>query len=277
MHERRMAANAGVRPIPWETFDRTRYSDKALAIAAEATLTLASGEYGAVALFGAVASALSLHGCPFDMVSAAANIPSDEARHAEYATRMTSLLNGKELAQTTLDVNQEVLLRRCVKPTNFLDLDILMLELPAISESIAAAMLHQCQRRARDPVVRRFYANIVRDEVHHARLGWYYLAWRAPQWTQPERQRISDRAGEIVVTIEQRFSRGRDAPKAHREDARALGVLDTPTQSATIRRLMEDEMVPALDRLGLGASHAWRARRRAKPSVNDAAADGTIE
>jgi hypothetical protein len=26
--------------------------------------------------------------------------------------------------------------------------------------------------------------------------------------------------------------------------------------------VMEDEIVPALDALGLGASHAWRARRR---------------
>jgi len=25
---------------------------------------------------------------------------------------------------------------------------------------------------------------------------------------------------------------------------------------------MEDEIVPALDALGLGASHAWRARKR---------------
>jgi hypothetical protein len=31
-----------------------------------------------------------------------------------------------------------------------------------------------------------------------------------------------------------------------------------------VRRIMEDEIVPALDAVGLGASHAWRVRRRGK-------------
>jgi hypothetical protein len=257
-----MAENAGARPIPWEKFDRGRYSDRALAIATEATQTLATGEYGAVALFGALASALALHGCPFDIVSAAAKIPADEIRHADYATRMTSILAGNTHAASTLDVDRDVLVRRCIKPATLLDLDFFMLELPAISETIATAMLDECRSVTRDPVVRAFYANIVRDEVHHGRLGWYYLAWRSPQWTVAERQRVADHCGEMIVDIERRFSRGRDAPPEHAADARALGVLDTAAQSATIRRLMEDEMIPALDQLGLGASHAWRVRRR---------------
>src|SRR5258706_11573202 len=114
MHERRMAANAGARPIPWGRFDRTRYAEGALAVAAEATHTLATGEYGAVALFGSLASALALHGCPFDIVSAAAKIPSDEIRHAEYATRMTSLLSGTPHSSAMLDVDQNVIAHRCV-------------------------------------------------------------------------------------------------------------------------------------------------------------------
>ncbi len=69
-------------------------------------------------------------------------------------------------------------------------------------------------------------------------------------------------SGQLLVTIEDRFSCGRDAPAGHARHAHALGVLDTPAQSATIRTLMEEEMVPALDRLGLGASHAWKLRRR---------------
>ncbi len=267
LHERRMAKNAGARPIPWNDFERSRYSEPALRIAAESTHTLATGEYGAVALFGAMTSALVLHGCPFDLVSAGAKIATDEIRHAEYATRMTSLLSGTDHPATTLDVDQAILALRCAKPVTLEDLDIFMLELPAITETIATAMLDECRTTATDPVVRAFYANIVRDEVNHARLGWYYLAWRAPHWTQAERQRLADRCGEIVVQIEHRFWRGRDAPRAHREDVRALGVLDTPAQSTTIRQLMEGEMLPALDQLGFGASHAWKVRKRAKGSA----------
>ena len=35
-----------------------------------------------------------------------------------------------------------------------------------------------------------------------------------------------------------------------------------PRRRRAVRAVMEDEIVPALDALGLGASHAWRARRR---------------
>jgi hypothetical protein len=102
----------------------------------------------------------------------------------------------------------------------------------------------------------------VADEVHHARLGWYYLAWRSPQWTRAQRQRVADRVGDLVVSIERRFWRGRDAPKAARTAARALGVLESVGQRAAVRAVMEDEIVPALDAIGLGTSHAWRIRER---------------
>ena len=177
---------------------------------------------------------------------------------------MTSLLSGTEHVVTTLDVDRALLARRCAKPVSLEDLDVFMLELPAITETIATALLDECRTTARDTVVRAFYANIVRDEVNHARLGWYYLAWRAPRWTQAERQRLADRCGEIIVQIEHRFWRGRDVPRKDRDDALALGVLDTATQSTAIRRLMEEEMLPALDQLGFGASRAWEVRRRPK-------------
>jgi hypothetical protein len=110
--------------------------------------------------------------------------------------------------------------------------------------------------------VRAVYSSIVADEVHHARLGWYYLAWRAPAWTRAERQRVGDRAGAYVVEIEKQFWRGRDAPEGVRAAARALGVLESEGQRRAVRAIMDDEIVPALDALGLGASHAWRQRKR---------------
>jgi hypothetical protein len=72
-----------------------------------------------------------------------------------------------------------------------------------------------------------------------------------------------DDCRENVVRIEERFSRGRDAPAGAKAAARALGVLDSPAQQAVIQRIMEEEIVPALDAIGLGASHAWKVRLRA--------------
>ena len=66
----------------------------------------------------------------------------------------------------------------------------------------------------------------------------------------------------MIVQIETRFGRGRDAPRGAQKAARALGVLDTQRQRRIVRDLMDHEIVPGLDALGLGASHAWEKRRR---------------
>jgi hypothetical protein len=247
-------------PIPWSRFDRSRYSAEALALAYDAQTKLALGEYVAVDGFARLASALALRGAPFDIVAAAARIPSDEIRHADYALRMAGLLAGRDPETIRLSMPRPPGAGQAAAALSDEALDLLMIEVPAIGETLAAALLMACRQRASDPVVRAQLTSIVGDEVHHCRLGWYYLAWRAPQWTLPQRQRLADRIGAQVIKLEQRFSRGRDAPAGSRKMARALGVLDTAGQRRVVRQVMEKEIVPALDALGLGASHAWHAR-----------------
>lgn len=251
--------------IPWDRFEPTRYNDAALDLASQTARSLATGEYGAVSLFGSLVSALARHGAPFDLVSAAAAIPGDEIRHAEYAMQLSHLLGGPGLGEASVDVDHETLDRRCARPETLEDLDAMMLDLPVMGETLATGLLDVCREISEDPVVRAFYANIVRDEVHHARLGWYYFAWRSPQWSRAERQRIADRAGAIVANVERRFYWGRDVPENLAREARALGILDSETQRMEVRRLMEQEIVPGLDALGLGASHAWKVRAPLEP------------
>jgi hypothetical protein len=257
-HEQ-VLANGGKRkvsPIPWDEFERGKYPEAALELAARANRALASGEYGAVTLFSRITASMILHSVPFDIVAASTRAATDELRHADYAARYASLCAGKPV---TLRVERAALES---KTFTLLGLDKMMVEATAIGEVLAAALLEACLDRAEDPVARVFFANLVRDEVHHARLGWYYLAWRAPAWTRGERQAVADRAGRLVMDVEPRFSRGREAPRGARKAARALGVLDTAAQLEAVRCVMKDQVVPALDALGLGASHAWRARTR---------------
>jgi hypothetical protein len=260
-HEHNLAQRAGRsgKVIPWGDFRREAYPAPALALAHNAQAMLATGEYGAIDVFARLASALALNGAPFDLVASAARIPSDEIRHADYAIRLSSLFAG---ADVTVAVDRNNFEKRWERPIDLPELDLLMVEVPAIGETLAGALLTACQRRAKDPLVKAVFTSIVSDEVHHARLGWYYLAWRAPRWSRAEQQRAADRAGEIVADCERRFWIGRDAPAGSRAAARALGVLDSAAQRETVRRVMEDEIVPALDAFGLGASHAWRVRRR---------------
>jgi len=245
--------------IPWTSFRRGRYPEAALALAADAQKNLAIGEYGSIDLFAWTASALALNGAPFDIVAAATRMLADECRHAEYCLRMAILCAGRAL---TIPVDRQGFGGPNPRPLVQAELDSVFVEVAAIGETLAAALLDACRRRARDAVARALFTSLLGDEVHHARIGWYYFAWRAPQWTRAERQRVADRAGEMVADVETRFWIGRDAPPEARAAADALGVLDSAAQRETIRRVMEDEIVPALDALGLGASHAWRARKR---------------
>jgi len=247
--------------IPWSRFDRARHPAPALALAAHAQRSLAAGEYNAITLFARIASAMALHGAPIDLVTAAAHVPGDEARHADLAMRMAALLADDDGA---IVVDQLALERQWSQAPSIEELDAAMTEIAAIGETLAAALLTGCKRRASDPVAKGVFSALVADEIHHARLGWYYLTWRSPQWTRAERQRVADRAAGVVVDVERRFFRGRDAPAGSERAARALGVLDSAAQQEIVRQVMEDEIVPALDALGLGATHAWQKRRRAR-------------
>lgn len=261
LHERTLERGLSrKRPIiDFRGFDRAKYPKPALALAHHAQTKLALGEYTAVDLFARLASAMTLSGVPFDLVAAAASVPHDEIRHADYAMRAARALAGSD---AEIDFDASALRKRWNGPVGFEELDVAMMEVSAIGETLACALLSACRERARDPMMRALFSGIVSDEVHHARLGWYYFAWRAPQWTRAERQRVADRAGAVVVGIEKRFWRGRDAPAAARKAARNLGVLESAGQREAVRSVMESEIVPALDALGLGSSHAWRIRQR---------------
>lgn len=247
--------------IPWSSFDRSKYPESALALAVHAQSALALGEYGAIHLFSRLASAVSLSGAPLDIVRATAAVAADEARHAEYALRMAELCAGRSLS---LELDPGKLPRNAWQPMSVEEVDACMIEVSSIGETLAAAFIGACRDAASDPVPRALFGALLADEVHHARIGWYYLTWRSPQWTLAERQRLADRAAQMIVNVEVNFWNGRDAPVGSRKAARALGVLDSKSQRAVVRDVMESEVVPALDTLGLGASHAWRARRRGR-------------
>ncbi len=261
-HDRTMSGRATrqVVEVPWSQFDRAKYPEPALALAGKAQTMLATGEYEAVDLFSRISAGLVANGAPIDIVAAATRVASDEIRHCDYAFRMAALCLGKD--DIAIEMHRHRADARWERALDLETLDHMMIEIPAIGEGLACALLAASRDRASDPVVRPFFTSILGDEVHHTRLGWYYLAWRAPQWSTAERQRAADRTGDVVVDIEKRFWWGRDAPAGSRKAARALGVLESAGQRVTIRRIMEDEILPALDQLGLGASHAWRVRKR---------------
>ena len=196
---------------------------------------------------------------PLDLITASASICGDEARHADYGMQMLRALTG---AEVPVGVDKEPIESPWRNGGTLEGIDAAILHVAAISETIACALVEALLEHATDATTRSLFANLLADEVHHARFGWYYLSWRSPQWTRAERQRIADRMASNVIGIERRFWRGSDAPPSAQGDARALGVLDSERQRAAVRAVMESEIVPVLDSLGLGASRAWQMRAR---------------
>ena len=261
VHDRAIAfeLTRGARDIPWHEFERARYPEEALGLARDLLCKLAGGEYSAVALFAQITASLALNQLPIDFVAASARVSSDEIRHADYCLRMASLCQGSEV---TVEVPSAALASDIPHSLSIAELDFLMLKYAAVGETLAAALLTECRRRASDSVLRALFTSIVSDEVHHARLGWYYAKYRAERWSPEVRRELSERVASFVVGIEVEFSQGRDAPAHASEAARSLGVLDSTTQREVIADVMNSEIVPALDAIGLSGSLAWAQRRR---------------
>ncbi len=247
------------KPLPWDAFDRATHSEAALRLAVDLWSGLAVGEYAAVGLFAEIAAGLTFTGAALDFIHAAAQVSTDEARHAEYCVRMASTCSGTE---APIRVPSEGLHARLSPLVDIEEVDFAMVHYVAISETLATALLTECKRRARDRLSRALFTALLSDEIHHARLGWYYVASRSPSWTLGERQALADRVAEHLVGIEEEFWMGRDAPAGSAASARALGLLDSKTQRAVIRDAMENEVVPALDAVGFSASRVWSLRRR---------------
>jgi hypothetical protein len=260
-HESRLDGKAMRKPkaIPWRAFDRSRFAKPAIDLAVDSYVKLAIGECGAVQLYAQLTSAMTLAGLPMDLITASAGICSDEARHADYAMQMAFALAGEDVP---IRVDKAPIENPWRKNVSLESIDTAILHVAALSETISCALIGACLDRATDTTSRALYANLVADEVHHARFGWYYLSWRSTQWTRAERQRLADSMATNVVMIERRFWRGRDAPSSAESAARALRVLESEGQRAAVREVMESEVMSVLDSFGLRASHAWRIRER---------------
>jgi hypothetical protein len=271
-HEARLTGRPQRRPkrIPWEACDRSIYPKAAIDLAVDSHVKLAAGEYGAVQLYGALTSAMTMVSLPLDLVTASAAICTDEARHADYAMQMAGVLSGEDVP---IPVDRDALERPWKKDVSLEDIDRVALHVAAISETLSCGLVSASLERATCPTTQAMLKNLVADEIHHARFGWHYLAWRAPAWSRAARQRLADSMAQNVAGIERRFWKGRDAPASALDAARALGVLESEGQRDVVREMMEEEIVPALDALGLGASHAWRLRDRGAGPAGGTEAD----
>lgn len=170
---RRLAPRrAEIDALPWA--DLTREASPQLVEAARAVWTRSAfSEYASGAAFAEISAALLAAHAPIDLVAAAGEFVADEMFHAELSSRVAMALGGA----VPLDVDYTKLARPPTGPTPLLQAAERIVRSCCVGEALTVPILNQSRHHAGSPTIAAIITRILRDEVHHAQLGWWFLDW----------------------------------------------------------------------------------------------------
>lgn len=126
--------------------------------------------------FGSLAGRLLAFGAPQALVELAERASKDETRHAAHCERLFRGLGGKTLSGVDRVVEYA--------PGALPEAQRLTYELVSqscVAETQSTATLVTLLEAAENAELKAVLHELARDEVHHSRLGWAYLAWARPR------------------------------------------------------------------------------------------------
>lgn len=179
----------------------------------------AFSEVASAAAFAQIAAAALAAAAPIDLVAAAGEFVADEMVHAELSARVAMALGGA----VHLDVDLDKLARPPSCETALMRAAELVIRASCVGEALTVPVLGSARASA-GGVVRSVLERILRDEVQHAELGWWFLDWAGPRLTDAERARLGAIAGDAVRDFAPLF-----APAGQPCARPALGALDCAT------------------------------------------------
>jgi hypothetical protein len=145
--------------------------------------------------------------------------------------------------------------------------EALLFELVALScvaETLSTALLGVLVERATDSEARQTLREILRDEVHHARLGWAYLAWDpSPTARHLVGRRLPAMLGGTLT--DELFRDGESDPDE--AALSGLGQLERAERRAVVRDTLEQVVFPGLERFGIDVrgGKEWLAAAEGRP------------
>ena len=129
-------------------------------------------EHRSVGVFSLYVHDLLGAGAPAEILSHACRAALDEVRHTELFSRLASLYSGRtetpEPGIPAMADDPAIPIRHQVARE--------ALQLAVFSETYSSVLLSALHDRAEDVVVRTVLGIVIADEVHHARMGWAFLA-----------------------------------------------------------------------------------------------------
>lgn len=226
--EKRLAKRrAAFEEMPWsEAVDDA--SPEAIEAARVVWTQSAFNEYAAAASFAEIARSLFAAGAPIDLAAAAGSFVVDEVLHAELSARMASAFGGA----VGLEVDLTRLVRPPVSTSPLMRAAELVVRASCVGEALTVPILRLTKTQSGSPLVRAVVTAILRDEVHHAELGAWFLDWAAPRLDEADRAHLGRVAGGAVSAFAPIFQ----APCSGGSD---LGVLGCESYDAAFAKAVE--------------------------------------
>jgi len=142
-------------------------------------------EHASIAAFARFSLQLLALGAPPELVEASTRALGDETAHTKLCFELASAYAGRAVGPGRLDVRQSLEL------TALEDIVELVIAEGCLGETGAALDALDAAERASDPVIRRAYARIARDEARHAELAFQFVRWALGQNTPAVRERVA--------------------------------------------------------------------------------------
>ena len=260
----------GIDELPWGTLDLGRYPELH---AIEARRIWSNGvftEYASAAAFSALTTAMLSCGAPVDLVAACADMVVDELFHVELSARLTMELGGAVPLEFDL-AKIAPIASPGARP--LLAAAELAITTSCVSESLSVPAMARSRALSDEPLVRAVLDRLVEDEGPHARLGFWFLDWAAPQLDDGELAqlaRLAEDTIEVYAPLWQDVRACESCPLP-----RGLGGHDDLGRQA-LRRAVEASIAGPLARHGIVLDPARVARLAsdAAPSLRGAICSG---
>lgn len=252
-HEHRRLMDEGHREVRWGKSTAAQLDEGLRAELRELWLGIAEAEHRSSAIFATFALDLAGAGAPLAVQSLCARAVLDELRHAELALRTAALYGPSptepEAGLPAVPDDPSLTMReQALRQALFLSV---------AAETFSTLMLRAQYDAAADPAVRDVLGVILADELHHARLGWFYLRMQLedPERREHARAFVAQHARGVFAQLRASlFPEGALPPPSLRgkrgAKAREHGYLPLRESEALFRRAMRELWVPGFRALG---------------------------
>lgn len=204
-------------------------------------------EHRTGAACAATLKALIAARAPLDLIAMACRFPLDEMAHVEMCARLVGELGG---AVKILHDPKQLVLEPTSDARALMQAAELVVNNFCVGEALSIPVLRGSWHAAQHPLVRTVLARIVKDEAAHGQFGWLFLDWAVDELTDGERRQLAKIARASMELLWQRW-RDIDARPKAKDDAQALGWMESNSYLTLCRRSMQTHVIEPLQARGI--------------------------